>query len=199
MTRTNTLNSPPIQPTVITAQTMHYTKDNNNDYNDHNNIAKHDPSSIPALLNKDQHDEQDFLPTPVTPANGFPLPLSSGDNNNATKKGSSSSVIFAISSAQSDGANKRLNNNSSNITTGNTDKNFTCRECDQTFTRPHNLKSHLATHSPERPFQVIFFHFLSSFYYNHTNNTNVIILFVFFSHTTNSVKYAIIISADNMT
>ncbi|KAI7860335.1 hypothetical protein BDC45DRAFT_99844 [Circinella umbellata] len=158
MIPTNTLNSPPIQPTVTAGPTMHYTKDDNKNYNNHDNTAKHDPSSIPALLNKDHHDEQNFLPTPVTPANGFPLHLSSGNNNNDAKKensssSSSSNVIFAISGAQSDGTNKRLSNNSSNITTGNIDKNFTCRECDQTFTRPHNLKSHLATHSPERPFQ----------------------------------------------
>ncbi|KAI8143500.1 hypothetical protein BJV82DRAFT_514869 [Fennellomyces sp. T-0311] len=105
----------------------------------HKDDNKHD-ASIPALLNT-QHDDQDFLPTPVTPANGFPLPLSEGRE---------SSVIFAVSGAHSDTANKRLSN--TNATT-NTDKNFTCRECDQTFTRPHNLKSHLATHSPERPFQ----------------------------------------------
>lgn len=34
------------------------------------------------------------------------------------------------------------------------DKPFVCNQCDQSFSRSHNLKSHLATHSPEKPFQV---------------------------------------------
>ncbi|KAI8969331.1 hypothetical protein BDF20DRAFT_827099 [Mycotypha africana] len=32
-------------------------------------------------------------------------------------------------------------------------KPYPCPECHQTFSRPHNLKSHLTTHSSERPFQ----------------------------------------------
>lgn len=35
------------------------------------------------------------------------------------------------------------------------DKPFVCNQCDQSFSRSHNLKSHLATHSPEKPFQVV--------------------------------------------
>ncbi|KAL9543827.1 hypothetical protein MBANPS3_007924 [Mucor bainieri] len=34
-----------------------------------------------------------------------------------------------------------------------TDKPFVCNQCDQSFSRSHNLKSHLATHSPDKPFQ----------------------------------------------
>ncbi|KAI8638700.1 hypothetical protein BD408DRAFT_351421, partial [Parasitella parasitica] len=33
------------------------------------------------------------------------------------------------------------------------EKPFVCKQCDQSFSRSHNLKSHLATHSPEKPFQ----------------------------------------------
>ncbi|KAI8084658.1 uncharacterized protein BX664DRAFT_300064 [Halteromyces radiatus] len=32
-------------------------------------------------------------------------------------------------------------------------KPYSCPKCEQTFSRPHNLKSHLATHSSARPFQ----------------------------------------------
>ncbi len=34
-------------------------------------------------------------------------------------------------------------------------KPYSCPKCNQTFSRPHNLKSHLTTHSEERPYQVI--------------------------------------------
>ncbi|KAI9322312.1 hypothetical protein BX666DRAFT_1848869 [Dichotomocladium elegans] len=39
--------------------------------------------------------------------------------------------------------------------TGAADKErpYACTECSQRFSRPHNLKSHLTTHSSERPFQ----------------------------------------------
>ncbi|CEP17872.1 hypothetical protein [Parasitella parasitica] len=33
------------------------------------------------------------------------------------------------------------------------EKPFVCKQCNQSFSRSHNLKSHLATHSPEKPFQ----------------------------------------------
>ncbi|KAG0747474.1 hypothetical protein G6F62_008774 [Rhizopus arrhizus] len=32
-------------------------------------------------------------------------------------------------------------------------KPYSCPKCNQTFSRPHNLKSHLTTHSEERPYQ----------------------------------------------
>ncbi|KAI7862402.1 hypothetical protein BDF14DRAFT_1736369, partial [Spinellus fusiger] len=35
---------------------------------------------------------------------------------------------------------------------------FTCPECSQTFSRPHNLKSHLTIHSAERPYEASNFH-----------------------------------------
>lgn len=44
-----------------------------------------------------------------------------------------------------------ITNNKTNV-----DKPFVCNQCDQSFSRSHNLKSHLATHSPEKPFQVKF-------------------------------------------
>lgn len=47
---------------------------------------------------------------------------------------------------------KDITNNKTTV-----DKPFVCSHCDQSFSRSHNLKSHLATHSPEKPFQVKFF------------------------------------------
>lgn len=35
-----------------------------------------------------------------------------------------------------------------------TSKSFPCPDCDQIFNRAHNLKSHKATHSASKPFQV---------------------------------------------
>jgi uncharacterized Zn-finger protein len=39
-------------------------------------------------------------------------------------------------------------------------KPYSCPECHQTFSRPHNLKSHLTTHSAERPYRVNIHSFL---------------------------------------
>ncbi|KAI8884424.1 hypothetical protein K501DRAFT_182208, partial [Backusella circina FSU 941] len=37
--------------------------------------------------------------------------------------------------------------------TSSLQKRYSCRECGQKFSRPHNLKSHLATHSSLRPYK----------------------------------------------
>jgi uncharacterized Zn-finger protein len=39
-------------------------------------------------------------------------------------------------------------------TTMPTAKPYSCKQCGQAFSRPHNLKSHLATHSSLRPYKV---------------------------------------------
>lgn len=41
------------------------------------------------------------------------------------------------------------------ITADISSKPYVCNQCDLSFNRAHNLKSHLATHSTARPFQVI--------------------------------------------
>lgn len=57
------------------------------------------------------------------------------------------------------GASTASSSSSSNKARGSRDngsvsKPYTCSECDQTFSRAHNLKSHTATHSMERPYKV---------------------------------------------
>ncbi|SAM00361.1 hypothetical protein [Absidia glauca] len=41
----------------------------------------------------------------------------------------------------------------SNTSSGSIVKPYACNECEQSFCRPHNLKSHLATHSSIRPYK----------------------------------------------
>ncbi|KAF7726741.1 hypothetical protein EC973_008515 [Apophysomyces ossiformis] len=98
---------------------------------------KHD-ASISSLLNAKQSSEEDneqqrrdYLPTPVTPANGFPTLPSEMVNYGS----------FAVQKEKKPSS------------AASSEKPYACHECDQTFSRPHNLKSHLATHSSERPFQ----------------------------------------------
>lgn len=104
-------------------------------------VKKWDPS-IPSLLNSR---EEEYLPTPVTPATAvaaansiLPLLDAKSQNNPPT--------CAKKQEPSSDQAEKP------NTTT--VDKPYVCHECEQTFSRPHNLKSHLATHSSERPYQV---------------------------------------------
>lgn len=58
------------------------------------------------------------------------------------------------------GASSASSSSSSNKARGSRDngstvsKPYTCSECNQTFNRLHNLKSHAATHSMERPYKV---------------------------------------------
>lgn len=99
------------------------------------------PNSIPHPKHTDTP-MKDYLPTPVTPV----TPASPHFNNEKDKH-----------------TNINNNNNYSAFSvikpetkeTPPTDaKPYSCPECHQTFSRPHNLKSHLTTHSSERPFQV---------------------------------------------
>ncbi|OAD76091.1 C2H2-type zinc finger transcription factor [Phycomyces blakesleeanus NRRL 1555(-)] len=81
----------------------------------------------PTHESLEHHDHPNYLPTPVTPL----------DDYRETKTEGGLYGTFAV---QTDSRNT-------------TDKQFSCHECNQTFSRPHNLKSHLTTHSSERPFQ----------------------------------------------
>ncbi|KAI9243855.1 hypothetical protein EDC94DRAFT_531303 [Helicostylum pulchrum] len=103
---------------------------------------------------------KEYLPTPVTPASDF-----SQFHNNSKKDTSaystfsvikpppSSSTITTSTSPTTPTTTVSTITRSNNTTTPNDVKPYPCPECHQTFSRPHNLKSHLTTHSSERPFQ----------------------------------------------
>lgn len=57
----------------------------------------------------------------------------------------------AASSSSSSSSNKGRGSRDNGSTVS---KPYTCSECNQTFNRLHNLKSHAATHSMERPYKV---------------------------------------------
>lgn len=139
--------------------------------------------TLSTILNKKSSSTLDtpmkeYLPTPVTPASDFPHQIQQQHNKKDTSSNtttttsslsSSSSGVYSTfsvikppqppsqSSSSSTSTSPRNNNsNTQNTsTTTTTDaKPYPCPECHQTFSRPHNLKSHLTTHSSERPFQV---------------------------------------------
>jgi hypothetical protein len=111
------------------------------------------------------------LPTPQSPAVSFPPMMVSRDegmirsNTERWSRSSSSSVrdsqsppsinatVPAITSRPGYGSFPLKSASTDDTNSLSTDKPFVCKECDQTFSRPHNLKSHLATHSTERPYQ----------------------------------------------
>lgn len=93
---------------------------------------------------------KEFLPTPVTPATDF-----SQFNKKDTSSYSTFSVIKPPTHSSSASSSTPTTSASNNTKTNSSDiKPYPCPECHQTFSRPHNLKSHLTTHSSERPFQV---------------------------------------------
>ncbi|KAF7727641.1 hypothetical protein EC973_007299 [Apophysomyces ossiformis] len=136
------------------------------------------PISLSSLLNSKHTDkthgyrQQEYLPTPVTPASSFPasstatsttamLPTPANDlgpahhprrNENNTQaesingSGYGSFALQTPTITATAAAAKRPS-------TPGSGKPYVCHECNQTFSRPHNLKSHLTTHSSERPFQ----------------------------------------------
>lgn len=137
--------------------------------------ALNSPTSAPQPIK-----QEDYLPTPVTPASAFPTtvlpalqpPASVTETTNNTHSHplqptpthptpTSSTTSPSKSpppppagvAAAGRPANPKTNTDEDNHS-GATNKPFACHECDQTFSRPHNLKSHQATHSSERPFQV---------------------------------------------
>jgi uncharacterized Zn-finger protein len=109
------------------------------------------------------------LPTPQSPAVPFPPIMVSREDSrsstvdkwshtssspirNSQSPPSSNATVSAAITSRSGYGSFPLK---SGLTDGDIyhDKPFICKECDQTFSRPHNLKSHLATHSAERPYQ----------------------------------------------
>ncbi|KAL1936329.1 hypothetical protein VTP01DRAFT_463 [Rhizomucor pusillus] len=88
-------------------------------------------ASISSLLNEKQSIEE-YLPTPVTPATVYPLPTDA----TSSPQGATTTTTTTTTTTDNEGARKP----------------YACHKCNQTFSRPHNLKSHLTTHSSERPF-----------------------------------------------
>jgi hypothetical protein len=112
-------------------------------------------SSLSTILNSKQMDTpmKDYLPTPVTPASDFPrLHNIDKDVKRETSSYSTFSVLKPVPQHNANRDSTTLQNSSSDS------KPYPCPECHQTFSRPHNLKSHLTTHSSERPFQVTIYY-----------------------------------------
>ncbi|KAG2203765.1 hypothetical protein INT47_012698 [Mucor saturninus] len=103
--------------------------------------------TLSSLLNKGNKVDtgmKEYLPTPVTPASDF------SQFHNIKKDTSAYSTFSVIKPPPSPTTPTTTLSRSSN---NNDVKPYPCPECHQTFSRPHNLKSHLTTHSSERPFQ----------------------------------------------
>lgn len=86
---------------------------------------------------------KEYLPTPVTPASDFPQFHQSNIKKEPNNSGYSTFSVI-----------KPPTPRVPTPATPTEAKPYPCPECHQTFSRPHNLKSHLTTHSSERPFQV---------------------------------------------
>jgi hypothetical protein len=142
-----------------------------------NNSNKTTSPTLSSILNKKSISQVDtpmkeYLPTPVTPASDFSS--HQFHNHHQIKKDttsaassystfsvikppaqqSASSSISPTTPSSTTTATAATRNNSIDDTTSSAQKPYPCPECHQTFSRPHNLKSHLTTHSSERPFQV---------------------------------------------
>lgn len=116
---------------------------------------RHHEASISSLLNS--HDQESSSPSfpPILQSNPPTSPLS-------TKL----PPIHSSTRRSVDWLNEKPPTESKSLPTMTTtspsgspvpdsnDKQFACNQCDQTFSRPHNLKSHLATHSNERSYEV---------------------------------------------
>lgn len=111
-------------------------------------VTKENSPTLSTILNDTQKnhsqkdmdvDAKDFLPTPVTPAAEF---------GQFHKDSYGTYSTFSVIKPPM--TNTSLRN--TNMTTEQ--RPYPCPECNLTFSRPHNLKSHLTTHSSERPYQV---------------------------------------------
>lgn len=107
-----------------------------NNNNNHHHNSKNKTGGVDAPM-------KEYLPTPVTPASDFT------QFHNIKKDTSAYSTFSVIKPPPSPTTPTTTLSRSSNDV-----KPYPCPECHQTFSRPHNLKSHLTTHSSERPFQV---------------------------------------------
>jgi uncharacterized Zn-finger protein len=105
------------------------------------NEKKSTSPTLSTLLNNTM---KEYLPTPVTPASDFPQ-----FHHSIKKENNSGYSTFSVI--------KPPTPRVPTPATPTEAKPYPCPECHQTFSRPHNLKSHLTTHSSERPFQVSYY------------------------------------------
>ena len=71
-------------------------------------------------------EDQDSIPTPISPIHNF------------------ESLLGQFS----------INDNTQDLDATVVTKSYACPDCHQVFEKAHNLKSHKATHSASKPFQV---------------------------------------------
>lgn len=115
--------------------------------------TKANSPTFSTILNTQEKRQKEYLPTPVTPASDFVQ----FNNKNTNSAFSTFSVIKPpVTNTTIRNTNTVINSTTPSATSSSTNeaKPYQCTECQQTFSRPHNLKSHLTTHSSERPFQV---------------------------------------------
>lgn len=104
-------------------------------------------------LQDECQDDRYFYPIAIAPKTNAPPPkgiytsfaLKQGPDSASSCSSSSPSAFCAMVTSSSAKNTRPLSKSA---------KPFACTECDQSFSRAHNLKSHRATHSTLRPYKV---------------------------------------------
>lgn len=112
---------------------------------------KENSPTLLTILNEPSSDTRDFLPTPVTPASDF----GQFQKDSIIYKGAFSTFsVIKPPITNNNGSSSSSSGSLRNFNMTTEPRPYPCPECNLTFSRPHNLKSHLTTHSSERPYQV---------------------------------------------
>ncbi|CAG8481293.1 4240_t:CDS:2 [Ambispora gerdemannii] len=125
--RQTTIESSPNSANILTANSVAASQENNNNSNNNNLSASNEISSSTTTTN------------PIVTASIAATSVTSATN--VTSAGSSAATATS-------GPGEAIS-----PTPSNKNKPYVCPECNQTFSRQHNLKSHALTHSQEKPFQ----------------------------------------------